>query len=207
MILCDIGNTTFHFKYENQDFRISHQEKLPKLSGKIYFISVNQKGTKKLLDQYPNAINIENILEFKTKYKGMGIDRKIASLNINDGVIVDAGSAITVDIVKQGKHEGGFILPGLQSYKSIYPQISKELSFNFDNNISLDNIPLNTNDAINYAIFQSIILPIKNVLKNIPIIFTGGDGEILSKYFKNSIYNENLIFDNIKLLLDRMPQR
>lgn len=207
MVFCDIGNTTFHFKFKNKDFKISHKEKLPKLSGTIYFVSVNQKGTNKLLDKYPKAINIETILEFKTKYSGMGIDRKIACLNINNGIVVDAGSAITVDIIKKGKHKGGFILPGLHSYNSIYPKISKKLKFQFDKKIKLDKLPLDTNTAINYAILKSIITPIKDISKDQNITFTGGDGKLISKFFENATYNKNLIFDNIKLVLDKMPQR
>ena len=158
-----------------------------------------------LLKKFPNAIDIENFIEFNTEYIGMGIDRKLASLNIDNAVIVDAGSAITVDIVNDGIHKGGFILPGLTALKSIYPTISNQLAFEFNSDINLDTIPLNTNDAINYSIIKSIILPIKEVSKDKDIIFTGGDGFILSKCFKNGLYNKNLIFDNIKQVLDKMP--
>jgi len=205
MILCDIGNTTFHFKSLTKDFKIFHDELLPDLDDSIYFISVNKNATNILLKKFPNAIDIENFIEFNTEYIGMGIDRKLASLNIDNAVIVDAGSAITVDIVNDGIHKGGFILPGLTALKSIYPTISNQLAFEFNSDINLDTIPLNTNDAINYSIFKSIILPIKEVSKDKDIIFTGGDGFILSKCFKNGLYNKNLIFDNIKQVLDKMP--
>ena len=62
MILCDIGNTTYHFKVDKKDFKISINEeidKLPSFDGSLYFISVNKKGTKKFLKKYPNAINLE----------------------------------------------------------------------------------------------------------------------------------------------------
>lgn len=50
----------------------------------------------------------------------MGLDRKIACAGLSDAVIVDAGSAVTVDIMKEGVHQGGIILPGLINLKKIY---------------------------------------------------------------------------------------
>lgn len=209
MVLCDIGNTTFHFKTKNKDFKIevkSDIKKLPKLKDpKIYFISVNEKGTKKFIKRYPKAINIGKIINFKTKYKGMGIDRQVVCIGIKDGIIIDAGSAITVDIMKNGEHLGGYILPGLASYRKIYPQISKKLQFNFKNDINLDKIPLKTNNAICYAMFDGIVQSIKKQYETfeLPLYFTGGDGKVLMKYFKElpKSYDENMIFNGMKTII------
>ena len=208
MILCDIGNTTFHFKIKNKDFKIGVNNSLKsifKKKDKIYFIGVNKKATKKLIEQYPNAIDIKDMIDFTTDYHGMGIDRKVVCSYIKNGIIVDAGSAITVDIMKKGKHKGGYISTGIDAYKRIYPNISKKLSFQFSNNINLDKIPLNTNDAINYAILNAIIAPIENIYQQykLPLYFTGGDGKILFKYFKSkdTKYDKNLIFKSMKKII------
>ena len=50
----------------------------------------------------------KEILKFETSYEGLGIDRLACSFQDNC-VIVDAGSAITVDIMEEGIHKGGFI--------------------------------------------------------------------------------------------------
>ena len=204
MILCDIGNTTFHFQTNSKNFKIGVNKSIKSIflkEKKIYFISVNKKATKKLLKYYPKAIDIKNIINFETKYVGMGIDRQVVCSFIKNGIIIDMGSAITVDIMKESKHKGGFILAGVDAYKRIYPNISKKLSFQFSNNINLDKIPLNTNDAINYAILNSIIAPIQNIYKQykLPLYFTGGDSKILLKYFdkKNIKYDKNLIFKSM----------
>ena len=208
MILCDIGNTTFHFKISNSSLKLGVEENLDKLPffvQKIYFISVNTKATQKLLDYYPNAINIKNMIEFQTSYIGMGIDRQVICSAIENGILIDSGSAITVDIVKHYKHKGGFILPGMDAYKEMYPNISKKLRFKFKTDINLDKIPLNTNDAINYAILASIILPILNVQKkyNLPLYFTGGNSKQILKYF-NKVeleYDSDLIFHSMKKII------
>lgn len=211
MILCDIGNTTFHFKEGKRSFKIGindSEDTFPiynKKEHQIYFISVNKKATKKFLKQYPFAINLEDSIDFDTAYRGMGIDRQVVCSNIKSGIIVDLGSAITVDIMRNGKHKGGFILPGLEAYKRIYPNISKKLSFHFEKNINLDKIPLTTNDAINYAIFSAITLPIIKEYKKYKtkIYFTGGDKDLLKDYFIDIPvkYKKNMIFNSMKKII------
>ena len=202
MILCDIGNTTFHFLIKGKDKKYFLDEKLPKFDDEVYFVSVNKEASKKLLKVNPKAKNIKKLMNFDTKYEGLGIDRALACYFEKDAVIVDAGSAITVDIMENSKHRGGFIIPGFRAFMKTYPKISKKLKFDFEKNINLDKIPLQTKDAITYAMMKSIILPIKEVSKNRKIIFTGGDGELFSKYFENSIYKKDLIFDNMKRIID-----
>jgi len=208
MILCDIGNTTYHFKTKRKNFKVPASDslkKLPLYEEAIYFISVNSKATKIFLQKYPKAINLESIIDFSTAYEGMGIDRQVVCHCIKDGIIVDLGSAITVDIMKKGKHKGGFIIPGIEAYKSIYPNISKELSFKFEKNINLDKIPLTTNDAINYAIFNAITLPIKKEYAKYKtkIYFTGGDKLLLKDYFVDIPvkYKKNMIFNSMKKII------
>ena len=202
MILCDIGNTTFHFLINKKHKKYFIDEKIPSFDDEIYFISVNKKASKKLLKTNPNAKDISSFFSFKTKYLGHGIDRMVACLYQDSAIIVDAGSAITVDIMKNKKHKGGFILPGIRAFIKTYPKISKKLKFDFEKSINLDKIPLQTKDAIQYGILKSIILPIKEVSLNKKIIFTGGDGELLSQYFKNSIVKKDLIFENMKRIID-----
>ena len=202
MILCDIGNTTFHFLINGKHKKYFLDEKIPKFEDELYFVSVNKSATKKLKKTNPQAKNIKKLMNFKTNYVGLGIDRAIASYFEKDSIIVDAGSAITVDIIQKGNHMGGFIMPGIRAFIKTYPKISKKLKFEFEKNINLDKIPLQTKDAIQYAMMKSIILPIKEVSLNKNIIFTGGDGKLLSKYFENSIYKKDLIFENMKRMID-----
>ena len=112
--------------------------------------------------------------------------------------------------MKNGKHKGGFILPGFKAFLKIYPNISKKLTFNFEKNINLDKIPLNTNSAINYAIFSSIVLPIKNICKKYqtPIYFTGGDRYMLKNYFtdEKTKYKKDIIFKSMKKIIKEIKK-
>lgn len=188
--LIDIGNSTATF-YENEKI---FSQKIDDFSNifngkKFYYISVNHN-----LKKIKNGINLKKFTYIDTKYNGLGIDRKIAIKAIKNGIIVDAGSAITVDIVQNSQHKGGFILSGIHSTIQSFENISPALKMDFKKSIDLHNIPQNTNQALNYALLKSIILPIKEIQNNQKIYFTGGDGKFLSKYFDNCKYDKKLIF-------------
>lgn len=202
MILCDIGNTTFHFNINGKEQRYLVNSHIPDFEQRVYYVSVNDNATAKLKLTNDDIVDLEPYIKFKTNYVGMGLDRRIACCFIEDGIIVDAGSAITVDIIKKGKHKGGFILPGLKAFRDIYPQISHKLDVDLNTKVNLDKIPLCTKDAISYAILKSIIEPIKKVSKKKQITFTGGDGEFLSKYFDSSIYKKDIIFENMRRIIN-----
>ena len=106
MILCDIGNTTYHFLIKGKHKKYFLDEKVPKFDEEIYFVSVNEKATKRLLKKNPHAKNINKLLNFQTSYQGLGIDRAVACSFQDNCVIVDAGSAITVDIYGRGCSQG-----------------------------------------------------------------------------------------------------
>jgi type III pantothenate kinase len=201
MILCDIGNTSYDFLINNEHQKVFLNENLPKVNQTIYYISVNEKATTKLLNTYPTSINLETFLNFETTYKGMGVDRKVACYGGDNAIIVDAGSAITVDIMENGQHQGGFILPGLRKFHEMYAQISPKLDFDFALKQNFDKIPQNTQDAISYSILKATILPIKEIAHKKQLLFTGGDGEFLSSFFSESIYKKDLIFENMKRII------
>ncbi|MBD3840561.1 MAG: type III pantothenate kinase [Campylobacterales bacterium] len=208
MVLCDIGNTTFHFMLNGRDLKIGvneQKENFPQINQTIYFVSVNENGTNRLKEIYTDISDLSTKLNFKTNYKGMGIDRQVVCSGYKNAIIVDAGSAITVDVIKNSKHKGGYILPGVFAYSKIYPNISSKLAFEYNYDINLDKMPLNTNDAINFAIFNSILQPIQNLQKkySVPLVFTGGDGKILYKLVGNypKKYKKELMFKVMKKIL------
>jgi len=199
--LLDIGNTTASF-YKNGKIKTVRVKKFKNIfkNKKFYYINVNH-SLKKRLKKIKNGINLESYIKKDKLYKGLGVDRVVVCKAIKNGVIVDAGSAITVDIVEDNRHIGGFILLGFNAIKNSYKNISKVLKYKESFDINLNSLPQNTNQALNYATLKSIILPIKEVSKGKTIYFTGGDGKKLSKFFKNSKYNKKLIFKAMKKII------
>lgn len=190
MILADIGNSfiKFYQKGSIKSYTIEDGIKTHKDS-EVYYITVNNR-----VDNIPkNWVDIADKIEIDTSYVGLGIDRKAVCLAQRDGVVVDAGSAITVDIMQNGVHLGGYILPGLDAYIKTYGEISTKLVTSFNPNVDINTLPQSTKDAISYAVVKSIHSMIESTARG-SIYFTGGDGKFLSKLFDNSIYDETLIF-------------
>ncbi|MCI6989805.1 MAG: type III pantothenate kinase [Campylobacter sp.] len=191
MILCDIGNSQIKL-YEDGKISSFGVDKFANFKPKkrVYFISVNPKISPTAF----NFINIKDFFCFATKYRGLGIDRIAGCYDIKDGVVVDAGTAITVDIMSEGIHQGGYIYPGIYEALKNYALISDALKVSFNSNIDLDILPQKTNDALTYGLVKPLVLSIKDIAKDQKIYLTGGDGHFFSQFFKNSVFDKTLIF-------------
>ena len=186
MVLADIGNTHIHI-YENGKM---YNLKTPKkFNEEVYYISVNKEKEKEFL-KINKGINLKDYVKFKTNYKNLGIDRIMACKSIKNGVVVDVGSAITVDIMRDGIHLGGIITPGVFAFKKAFVKISKVLKMNIKE-FDYKKLPQNTNDAL---LAGSIGLVLNYVASfNKPYYFTGGDGEFLAKMIGGE-YIKDLVF-------------
>ncbi len=205
MILADVGNRHIHiFVEENREIlHLNIDDALEQFGNqKLYFISVNEKSTKKILSQ-TSWKSINNRVKIAGEYEGMGVDRKALCLSRGDGVYIDAGSAVTVDRVRFGRYEGGFIFQGLYSYQRSYQQISPKLSFEVDElgDCSLESLPKGTKEQL----ICSVIYPIKSILNTVrgelPLYITGGDGEIFKRVFDDATFDSRLIFEGMKRVL------
>lgn len=203
MNLIDAGNTFVKIFIDGKISGLSPKEFL-KFSSKerFYFINVNQNLNQKF-KKHKNFINLKEYFEFKTNYTGLGIDRIAACYTIKNGVVVDAGSAITVDVMEDGFHKGGFIMPGINIFLNAFEEISPVLKTYFNSNLDISKLPNSTSDALNYTIISSVINLIKNISTNQNIFFTGGDGEFFSRFFTNSIYDKNLIFRAMQMVVKK----
>ena len=205
MLLCDIGNSSASFLHHNKYFCLSIEKFLEfKNEEKVYYINVNER-LKEHLKLRKDFINLEPYFAFDTIYQGLGVDRIAACYTINDGVVIDAGSAITIDLVSNSIHLGGFILPGIANYRKIFSQISPKLKCELNTQISLDAFPQRTMDALSYGVFKGIYLLIKDTMQNKKLYFTGGDGKFLANFFNYAIYDKLLIFRGMKKVIEQNP--
>jgi type III pantothenate kinase len=131
----------------------------------------------------------------------MGIDRIMACEAIDNGVVVDAGSAITVDIVKGGKFEGGFIYPGARAMSECYKNISSALAYSFNFEVDLDKMPKNSQDAISYGYLKLLRSEVNSY--NMDIFLTGGDAMNFKKIFPASSVDEALLFRGMTNIMKR----
>ncbi|MGP1485996.1 MAG: type III pantothenate kinase [Campylobacter sp.] len=206
MTLCDIGNTNATFFDGSKITKIKLENFINyKPANKVFFISVNDAITEQILNN-KNFINLEKYFELDTIYKGLGVDRVASCYAVENGVVVDAGSAVTIDVMSSNAHLGGMILPGISRWLKSYEEISSRLKVALNSQIELDALPQKTADAISYGIIKSLVLLIQNVANSDKIYLTGGDGEFLSKFFQNSIYDKMLVFRGMQKLIDQKKE-
>jgi len=201
MLLCDIGNTSYHLLDANNDYKESVTAFDPSsITEKIYYISVNS-SVEKTLNSLDNWIDLKSYVDMSNYYETMGIDRIFACEAIENGVIVDAGSAITVDVVKNGVFEGGFIYPGINAMAKTYENISPALAYSFNFELDLDKMPKNSGDAISYGYLKTLYSEV--VSKDKDIFLTGGDADKFATIFPNAKIDKLLIFNGMKKIIKK----
>jgi len=199
MLLCDIGNTTYHFLDENGDYKKSVDSFDPaSIKESIYYICV-EPSIKQTLKKLQNWIDLSEKIDIDKYYETMGIDRIVACEAVKEGVIVDVGSAITVDVKRDGEFQGGFIYPGSRAMNLTYKNISSALDYEFNYELDTSKLPKNSVDAISYGYLKLLYSEVTSY--NLQIILTGGDAHLFKKLFTDAQINETLIFEGMKKLI------
>jgi len=165
---------------------------LKSLPEKVKILSA-QKSYKSLQNGYENPTDL-------------GIDRwmaMIAGYEILKGggfIVIDAGTAITIDIVDQEcKHTGGYILPGLRKTLNDFMKFKYDLE-------SASNIPgKNTAEAWTNGVSAMISYSLDGLvrenmkLNDYQVLLTGGDASMISRYISFPFQKfENLVLDGLE---------
>ena len=204
IILCDIGNTTADIFENGVCRKIALTEFQPELlEGEMWYCCVNGSFSK-MLGDLPNWHNIVALIDWDKYYPTMGIDRVMVCEAIDDGVIVDAGSAITVDVMRDSAYQGGFISLGLRAAQEAYARLSPALATSFNFEVDLTIMAKNTPDAITVGFLAPLVHKIESLGK--PIYLTGGDAQILARYFSDAIVDEVLVFKGLQKLINKGTQ-
>lgn len=201
MLLADIGNTHFHIYNGREVEHLSYEDAISQYSNEaLCYISVKQH-LDSTIENIASWKNISPKIRLEGAYEKMGVDRRALCLSHENGLFVDAGSAITVDMMQDGKYIGGFILPGLKAMLQAYRSISPVLDTELNETISLEQLPATTKDGISYGIIASIKALIDKHSDGKKLYFTGGDGKFLSSFFEEATYDEMLVFNGMRKAL------
>ncbi len=124
-------------------------------------------------------------------------------------LVIDAGSAITIDFLNRKKFAGGNISPGLaMRFKALHkftgrlPLITKAKK--------ITSPAKNTEDAVTAGVINGIVYEINEYIRTfekkypgIKVIFTGGDGEFLMKSAEHkACCIPDLVIDGLNYILD-----
>ncbi len=198
MLLADIGNSRVHIYNKDEVIHLSHAEAIKEYGNQqLCYITVKHQ-LRETLETLEKWKNISEFMQIEGQYSTMGIDRKALCLSHKNGIFVSAGSAITVDVVEKGVYKGGFLLPGLKAYINAYASISPALETELNLELDLNRLPKTTKDAISFGIIASIKTLIEKHQKDKQLYISGGDGEFLSTFFNNALFDETLIFQGMK---------
>lgn len=201
MTLCDIGNTSVDLFCNGKRIKFSVNDFDPaSIKDELYFISVNSLIDERIQD-CSNWYNLRECIDWDKYYPTMGIDRIMVCEAVKDGVIVDAGSAITVDVMKEGVYQGGFISLGLHAAQDAYKRLSSALDVSFNFEVDLAKMAKNTPDALTVGFLAPLVEKIERLGK--PVYLTGGDAMALSCFFSEAVVDEDLIFKGMKKLIEK----
>jgi len=193
----DIGNTRYHCGLgENISVieRLDTEEidevvKFFEGVDNIMVISVAEKRLR-VLKRFLNGRIIRFPMDkIQRDYSGLvGEDRIAASLYVKEEglypcVVIDAGSAITVDIINEvGLFSGGAILSGVKNYLSLF-KAQENLKHIRVEPEPLENHGKNTEECIRHGLYIYIngIMDYVDSLKIKRVIVTGGDAHLFMK--------------------------
>ena len=196
MILCDVGNSRIHCFDGKRVEHLAHDEGILRYRHEaVRYICVSESARKKIAEAAPawRELTAEGL--FETRYEGMGIDRIAACLGAHDGVVVDAGSAVTVDVMEKGSHLGGWILPGLAAWRESLRRISPRLDLPLTPEaVPGGRLPLSTPEAVAFGFFASVRDLVARHAKGRRVLLTGGDAETLAAVLPGAEVDETLIF-------------
>ncbi len=158
----------------------------------------------KVVNAYPNP-------------QGIGIDRWLALLGTarlirTDALIVDAGSAITIDLLKaDGKHLGGAIMPGFHTSLARFRQMLSMADFNYPDiehnekpGISTESCIHIGHDLEDTAYLQGLIERwFKYLAKDALLIVSGGDAHRIPRYSDHdALLIPDLVFQGMQQQLE-----
>jgi len=125
----------------------------------------------------------------------VGLDRLLAAFmavqSCGDApmLVVDAGTAITIDVVQNRTFCGGAIVPGFFAQSETYPRVSAKLpvvQWSYSFAMKLASPGKNTEDAVHNGLYWGTIGTIRLFYemffpqkRNVLLILTGGDAEFL----------------------------
>lgn len=120
----------------------------------------------------------------------LGIDRWLQVLAMakpdQNFCIIGCGTALTIDLVEDFQHLGGYILPNLYLQRDSLIQNTKGIKIP-DSAFDDLNFGHNTVDAVHHGILFSLISTIEAIMRQSPkqLILTGGDAPLFAKFLKH----------------------
>jgi type III pantothenate kinase len=168
--------------------------------------------------RYLHVLSNQSKLPFPVDYKTpetLGPDRLAAVAGAftvfagADSLVIDAGTAITYDLLEGKRYSGGNISPGIETRFRSLNQFTGKLPLltRSDNFMSPGK---NTTDAILAGVIMGVIFEINEYIrtfeekyKHLKFIITGGDGEFLMERINGKVlYMPDIVTEGLNFILE-----
>jgi type III pantothenate kinase len=139
-------------------------------------------------------------------YQQLGVDRWLAMIaaygKTTDAVIVvDAGSAVTIDIVgADGLHQGGYIVPGLRLMHRALWQGTDKIKVDANQAADIGSPGITTDEAVDKGCLLLLVSTIESLVNHhqSQLVITGGDGLLLQDNLSvNASYYPDLVLEGL----------
>ena len=234
-LIADIGNTSAKIAIMkgSEKLNITRYDDitLEILGEQLYINKVNKAIVSSvrdlpadILDSFRRRVPFVHYLTYKSKFpfiidyetpESLGMDR-VAGIagahNIFDGsnvLLIDAGTAVTFDLLINNRFIGGNISPGIEMRFRALNKFTGKLPLMMKSE-KYSSPGKNTSDAIIAGVQTGLIFEINEYIrtfgkkhKKLKVIITGGDGEFLSKSidYEHS-YMADIVIEGLNYILE-----
>ena len=235
----DVGNSRFKWIQQGQDLATvasslsalkSQWQSIKTDISEIIACSVGKKQTKLQIDTLAKKLFGRHVCWQETSAEGFGVENayaKPADLGVDRWValiaaralcpdtacvVVDAGTAITVDLLDEdGRHVGGVIMAGKMMLVNAISN-AEQLQGEFSSDVKRANaVCQSTKEAVASGIYFSINGGVRAVIEQqvaqinakinaVPILVTGGDADMIFLDAANLKFMPNLVLDGLHII-------
>ena len=235
-LLIDAGNTNIKFTlFDGGTFNSIHFDALKNLEPLPEFAVLSsvakQTAVQPILDWLRAKQITFHIVKVETTAFGvqcaysntqnLGVDRWLAILGANaewpnqNLVVVDAGTAMTVDVITPTQsgaaHLGGWIIPGLSLMQDSICQLAPGVFS--DSNIKPEHLGTDTPSALYHGCLHALVGAVHQALSllenqtEVIVVITGGDSEVLAAMLQQQsvpvVQDKNIVFKGLSLFLPK----
>ena len=126
-------------------------------------------------------------------------------------IVLDSGTALTIEVIKKNRHCGGFILPGERTMISALHKNTAQLPL-LSKVDSCENPGRNTTEAILRGSSMLFKSGVKSILSQLvddcdgaTVVVTGGNGKTITEIFSSARYFPELTLRGVLIMGKRKP--
>lgn len=147
--------------------------------------SLNRLGIK---FEFVHVVNQHSAITSAYDPQQLGVDRWLQMLGAVDKskrqCIVGCGTAMTIDLINQGHHLGGYIFPSIYLQREALFSGTRQITI-VDGQFASIDVGTTTQQAVHHGVMLSIVGAINTVIQqydNYELIITGGDAKTIQQH-------------------------